>query len=139
DEDALLAIVEQLHDKDGMIWPLEAAPFDIIVTAVNTKDEEIMKRSVEIYELLKKRGYDVLLDDRETSPGMKFKDADLIGIPVRVTLGKKLAEGIVEIKSRTEEKPVMVSVNDGYGPFVEEVERLFASYNPKSVLKPEDE
>jgi prolyl-tRNA synthetase len=70
---------------------------------------------------------------------MKFKDADLIGIPVRVTLGKKLAEGIVEIKSRTEEKPVMVSVNDGYGPFVEEVERLFASYNPKSVLKPEDE
>lgn len=133
------AIVEQLHDKDGMIWPLEAAPFDIIVTAVNTKDEEIMKRSVEIYELLKKRGYDVLLDDRETSPGMKFKDADLIGIPVRVTLGKKLAEGIVEIKSRTEEKPVMVSVNDGYGPIVEEVERLFASYNPKSVLKPEDE
>ncbi|MGC9322807.1 MAG: proline--tRNA ligase, partial [Kosmotogaceae bacterium] len=67
------AIVEQLHDENGIIWPLSVTPFEIIITAVNAKDPDVLKKSEEIYELLVKEGYDVLLDDREISPGMKFK------------------------------------------------------------------
>ena len=133
------AIVEQLHDKDGIIWPLEACPFHIVVTAVNMKDESIARTSLEIYNLLKSKNFDVLLDDREISPGMKFKDADLIGIPLRITVGKKLSEGVIEIKSRTEAKPVSVSIDNGYEAVSLEIERALSAYNPKSVLKLEEE
>lgn len=129
------AIVEQLHDENGMIWPLAVTPFDLIVTPVNFKDEQIMKKSLEICDLLRLKGYDVLLDDREISPGMKFKDADLIGVPIRVTLGKKLSEGFVEVKARTADKAVQVHVGDSYDLLLAEIERALSQYDPKSILE----
>ncbi|MFA5527488.1 MAG: proline--tRNA ligase [Peptostreptococcales bacterium] len=98
----LAAIVEQNYDEDGILWPMAIAPFEVIITVVNTKDEAQMKLSEQIYLQLKREGIDVLLDDRAERPGVKFKDADLIGIPIRITVGKKAADGIVEYKLRRE-------------------------------------
>ncbi|ABS60535.1 proline--tRNA ligase [Fervidobacterium nodosum] len=94
------AIVEQLHDEKGIIWPLSVAPFAVVITPVSN-NENLMKFSEELYNFLVEKGEEVLLDDRNISPGMKFNDADLIGIPFRVTVGKALSEGMVEIKWRT--------------------------------------
>ena len=95
------AIVEQLHDENGIIWPLAVAPFDIIITAVNIKDKVVSEKSVQLYELLRKEGFDVLLDDREISRN-EVQRRRPYRIPLRITLGKKLAQGIVEVKLRTE-------------------------------------
>ncbi|HNS76265.1 proline--tRNA ligase [Mesotoga prima] len=129
------AVVEQLHDENGIIWPLAVAPFDIIITAVNIKDKVVSEKSVQLYELLRKEGFDVLLDDREISPGMKFKDADLIGIPLRITLGKKLAQGIVEVKLRTEKKPLEVSIDEGFDSLLEEIKKELSNYRPVSKME----
>lgn len=94
------AIVEQLHDEKGIIWPLSVAPFTVVITPVSY-NENLMKFAEELYNFLVEKGEEVLLDDRNISPGMKFNDADLIGIPFRVTVGKALSEGMVEIKWRT--------------------------------------
>ncbi len=96
----MAAAVEQNYDENGIIWPVEIAPFEVIVIPVNVKREEVMGLAEEIYEELKKAGVDVLIDDRNARPGFKFKDADLIGIPVQVIVGKKAQEGIVELKVR---------------------------------------
>lgn len=128
------AVVEQLYDENGIIWPLSVTPFEIIITAVNVKDPDVLKKSEEIYELLIEEGYDVLLDDREISPGMKFKDADLIGIPIRVTLGKKLQQDIVEVKARTEKKPLEVSIHEGFDFLLEEIRKELAVYKPISIM-----
>ncbi len=96
----MAAVVEQYHDENGMIWPRAIAPFEIVVTVVNTSNSEQVKIGNEIYEFLKSEGFDVLLDDREVSGGFKFKDADLIGIPLRITVGRKLKDGKVEMKLR---------------------------------------
>lgn len=98
----LAAIVEQHHDQDGIRWPMSVAPYHAIVTIVNVKEYSQVTLAEEIYQTLKASGVEVLLDDREERPGVKFKDADLIGIPVRINVGKKSAEGIVEFKRRTE-------------------------------------
>ncbi|MGC9772635.1 prolyl-tRNA synthetase [Fervidobacterium changbaicum] len=94
------AIVEQLHDEKGIIWPLSVAPFTTIITPVSN-NENLMKFATELYEFLLLKGEEVLFDDRNVSPGVKFSDADLIGIPFRITIGKTLNEGFVEIKWRT--------------------------------------
>ena len=94
------AIVEQTHDENGLVWPRAVAPFDIHLIAINAKDEDQMKLSEELYSTLKKSGYDVLFDDRPERAGVKFKDSDLIGIPVRIGVGKKASENIVEVKVR---------------------------------------
>jgi len=94
------AIVEQLHDEKGIIWPLSVAPFSTVITPVST-NENLMKFANELYEFLINRNEEVLFDDRNVSPGVKFSDADLIGIPFRITVGKALSEGFVEIKWRT--------------------------------------
>jgi prolyl-tRNA synthetase len=95
------AAIEQNHDESGIIFPLPIAPFEVLVLAVNTNDEEVMKKSEEIYESLKVLGLDVLFDDRNERAGIKFKDADLIGVPLRVIIGKKkLADGLVELSRR---------------------------------------
>ncbi|TCK02910.1 proline--tRNA ligase [Phorcysia thermohydrogeniphila] len=96
----MAAAVEQNHDDDGIIWPYEIAPFHVIVIPVNVKKEEIRNTAEEIYETLQREGFDVIIDDRNARPGFKFKDADLIGIPFQVIVGKKASEGIVEIKVR---------------------------------------
>jgi len=94
-------VVERCHDKDGIVWPLSIAPFEAVVTVVNPKQPGTSEAGGDIYDALKQQGIDVLLDDRDERPGVKFKDADLIGIPYRVTVGPKgLEEGKVEITRR---------------------------------------
>ncbi|RNC67575.1 MAG: proline--tRNA ligase [Desulfuromonadales bacterium] len=95
------ACIEQNHDENGIIFPIPIAPFHCIVSAVNAKDAEVMAASEELYRSLVTAGVEVLLDDRDERPGSKFKDADLIGIPLRVVVGSKnLAQGKVELKIR---------------------------------------
>lgn len=98
----MAAIIEQHHDEDGIVWPLSVAPYQAIVVPVVTKNEEQMKIAEDIYKKLKEMGVEVLLDDRNERAGVKFKDADLIGIPIRITVGKKSVEGKVEFKLRSE-------------------------------------
>ncbi|MGE7947273.1 proline--tRNA ligase [Lysinibacillus sp. NPDC093688] len=96
----LAAVAEHFQDENGFVWPTQLAPYDIHVVPVNTKDETQVALADELYGLLKSYRYDVLLDDRAERAGVKFADADLIGLPVRVTVGKKATEGMVEVKFR---------------------------------------
>ncbi|KOS69432.1 prolyl-tRNA synthetase [Lysinibacillus contaminans] len=96
----LAAVAEHFQDENGFTWPTQLAPYDIHIVPVNTKDEAQVGLAEELYGLLKSYRYDVLLDDRVERVGVKFADADLIGLPVRVTVGKKASEGIVEVKIR---------------------------------------
>jgi prolyl-tRNA synthetase len=110
-ERILSAAVEQGHDKDGMILPPAIAPFTVVVTPVNSADSTQMKAARGIYEECLALGLDALLDDRDERPGVKFKDADLVGIPFRVTVGKKLASGKVEIVERKTRQTAEVPVD----------------------------
>ncbi|AJD91034.1 prolyl-tRNA synthetase [Jeotgalibacillus malaysiensis] len=96
----LAAMAEQFNDENGLIWPTNIAPYDIHLIAVNMKDEAQSKTAEELYKLLTDYRYDVLLDDRKERAGVKFADSDLMGLPVRITVGKRASEGIVEIKIR---------------------------------------
>ncbi|MCP0886031.1 proline--tRNA ligase [Ligilactobacillus sp. WILCCON 0076] len=96
----LSAIVEQHSDENGLIWPRSIAPFDVHIVPINAKKKEQMALADEITQTLKDANYTVLVDDRNERPGVKFADSDLIGLPVRITIGKKATEGIVEIKLR---------------------------------------
>jgi prolyl-tRNA synthetase len=99
-ERILCAAIELFHDKDGMALPATIAPFQVVITPVKVSDATLKEAAVKLYEDAKAAGLDALFDDRDSSPGVKFKDADLIGIPYRITLGKKLPQGIVEIVER---------------------------------------
>jgi prolyl-tRNA synthetase len=99
-ERILSAAVEQNHDSDGIVWPRAIAPFDVVVTVTNVKQKEMSDAGERLYEELKRAGLEVLLDDRDERAGVKFKDADLIGVPLRVTVGKKVADGKVELFER---------------------------------------
>ena len=94
------AAIEQNHDDAGIIWPKAIAPFDVIVTITNMKQDEVREAGEQLYKDLRHAGLDVLLDDRDERAGVKFKDADLIGVPYRITIGKKVSEGIVELFDR---------------------------------------
>lgn len=94
------AAAEQYNDDKGLVWPKQLTPFHVHVIPVNMKNEEQAALGEELYASLKKQGYEVLLDDRHERVGVKFNDSDLMGLPVRVTVGKKAAEGIVEVKNR---------------------------------------
>ena len=96
----LAAVIEQHHDEDGIIWPVSVAPYHAIVTLVKPKDEEQAKVAEEIYQSLLTAGVEAVIDDRDERPGVKFKDADLLGFPIRITVGKRAGEGIVEYKLR---------------------------------------
>ena len=103
------SIVETCHDDGGIIWPMAIAPYTVELIPLNVKDEDVMTVANKIYEELTEAGVDVLMDDREQRPGFKFKDADLIGIPVRVVVGGKgLKEGKAEIKLRTDSEATKV-------------------------------
>ncbi|SDG99032.1 prolyl-tRNA synthetase [Alteribacillus persepolensis] len=108
----IAAIVEQHHDDNGLIWPKSIAPFDVHVLVLNTKQEEQVNLGESLYESLKKAGYNVLIDDRKERAGVKFKDADLLGLPIRVTCGKRAAEGIVEVKTRRDGNMEEVHVDE---------------------------
>jgi prolyl-tRNA synthetase len=100
-ERILTAAIEQSNDENGFWLPPAIAPFDIVVTPTNVKDEILLKTAEQIARTLEVAGFDVLLDDRDERPGVKFKDADLVGIPFRVTVGKKVTEGTVEVVQRS--------------------------------------
>ncbi|MEK4629514.1 MAG: proline--tRNA ligase [Solibacillus sp.] len=96
----LAAVAEQFQDENGFVWPAQLAPYDLHLVPVNTKDEAQVQLADELYGVLKSYRYDVLYDDRAERAGVKFADADLIGLPVRITVGKKASEGLVEVKFR---------------------------------------
>ena len=96
----LSAVAEQNADENGLVWPDSIAPFDVHVIPVNAKKDEQMTMANELEQQLTAAGYEVLVDDRKERAGVKFADSDLIGIPLRVTIGKKAADGIVEVKIR---------------------------------------
>jgi len=121
------AIIEQHHDENGILWPMAVAPYKVIVMPANVKNEEQMNRAEKIYEDLKTKGVDVLLDDRNERVGVKFKDADLIGIPIRVTVGKKVVEDIVEFKLRKNQDIEEVNIED----VVDRIEKEFIANNLK--------
>jgi len=100
-ERILTAAIEQNHDDNGFWLPPSIAPFDVMVIPISVRDETQMRTALEIAESLKKAGLDVIVDDRDERPGVKFKDADLVGIPFRVNVGKKVTEGLVEVKRRS--------------------------------------
>lgn len=98
----IAAIIEQHHDEQGIRWPVPVAPYEVIVTPIG-KEEAPLAKAIEIYDALGAQGVEVLLDDRNERPGVKFKDADLLGIPVRITVGSRgLQQGTVELKKRAE-------------------------------------
>ncbi len=101
----LAATIEKSHDSNGIIWPLPLAPYEVLIVPINFKDEIIMDTATKIYDELRESGVDTLIDDRDQRPGFKFKDADLIGIPIRITVGKRLKEtGELEVKLRSKDE-----------------------------------
>jgi prolyl-tRNA synthetase len=103
-ERILAAAIEQNNDQDGFWLPNSIAPFDVIVTPTNVKEANLLKTAEEIAAKLESAGFSVLLDDRDERPGVKFKDADLVGVPYRINVGKKVTEGMVEVVSRSTRK-----------------------------------
>lgn len=109
----MAAAIEQNNDADGIIWPRAIAPFEVVIVPVNAKEDEQLKMAEEIYENLKKNGTDAILDDRKERAGVKFKDADLIGYPLRITVGPKATEEkIIEVKVRKTGEVFNYSVDD---------------------------
>ena len=109
----MAAIIEQHHDEDGICWPVSVAPFAVIIVPVSYKDDEQRTAADGIYKILQDAGIEVILDDRDERPGVKFKDADLIGYPLRITVGPKhLKEGYVELKLRSSHTQLLVSIDD---------------------------
>jgi prolyl-tRNA synthetase len=111
-ERIMSATVEQNHDDDGIIWPRSLAPFDVVITITNMKQDDLRNAGEKVYQELQQAGLEVLLDDRDERAGVKFKDADLIGIPYRVTIGKKIADGVVELFDRHTKKTEDVKITD---------------------------
>ncbi len=124
----MASVIEQNHDSNGIIWPLSIAPFQILVVPVNIQDVEIMETAQDLYNELKKV-YEVLIDDRDERPGVKFKDADLIGIPIRITVGKSLKEeGKIEIKERNKTDKELVDLKNIYQRIREIYENKMADF-----------
>jgi len=119
-ERILAAAIELHHDADGIIWPQSIAPFDAVVTITNIKQTELRDAGEKLYKDLQRAGLDVLLDDRDERAGVKFKDADLIGIPYRIIIGKKIADGLVELFDRRTKTSEDVAIDEA----VERVQKL---------------
>ncbi|QAT43544.1 proline--tRNA ligase [Aminipila luticellarii] len=118
----LAAIVEQHHDENGIIWPMSVAPYHVIITLVNPEDEVQSKVADDMYQKLLKAGIEVLLDDRKERPGVKFKDADLLGIPIRITVGRGAASGQIEYKRRSETEKEEISAAEAIARAIRTVE-----------------
>jgi prolyl-tRNA synthetase len=122
-ERILTAAVEQNHDEQGFWLPRPIAPFDVVVTPTNISDAQLASTAEQIARELEQAGLDVLLDDRDERPGVKFKDADLVGIPYRVTVGKKVSEGKVEVFRRSTRTTEDASIAAIKGFFQEMMQR----------------
>lgn len=118
----MAAIIEQNNDENGILWPVSVAPYHVIIIPVNTTNPEQMEAAEKIYSALRSMGVEVMLDDRDERAGVKFKDADLIGIPVRITVGKKAGEGIVEYKLRKSGQIRVLKIDDAIDEARQEVE-----------------
>ena len=105
----LASVAEQKNDEYGLIWPLEIAPFKVCIVLLNQEGESYANK---LYEELNKDGIDTLLDDRDERPGVKFNDMDLIGIPIRITIGKKYNEKVVELKLRDEKESKEIKIDN---------------------------
>ena len=120
----MAAAIEQHHDADGIIWPAAIAPYQVVIVPINIKDEPQMAMAEKVYQELTTAGIEVVLDDRDERSGVKFKDADLIGYPVRITVGPKaLKENCVEVKVRRNKESMMYPVNE----YVDHVSRLLST------------
>lgn len=121
-ERCMAAVVEQHNDEHGIIWPISIAPYAVSIVIISMKDEKQKQAAEEMYEALENAGIEVLLDDRDERPGVKFKDMELIGIPYRVTVGRGIADGKVELVDRSSNEKIEI--------FVEEcIERLKNALN----------
>lgn len=117
------AIIEQYHDDNGIIWPLSVAPYHVIITVVNTKKEEQVQLGEKLYKELNSKGIEVILDDRNERAGVKFKDAELIGIPIRITVGKKANEDTVEFVVRGKDERLEISSKETFDKIKSEFEK----------------
>ena len=121
----LQAVIEQSNDKFGIIWPISIAPFELLITVLSPKDENCMKHAENIKTLLEAQGVDVLMDDRQERPGFKFKDADLLGLPLRLTLGERgLDKGVVELKARIDKDFEAIPVEGAAVKVFEKIKEL---------------
>jgi len=109
------------HDDNGIIWPMSVAPYHVIITLMKPEDEAQKAVADKLYAELSKAGVEVVLDDRKERPGVKFKDADLIGIPIRITVGRGAADGIIEYKMRRDADKIELSVDEGIAKAIETV------------------
>ena len=125
----MAAVVEQHHDDNGIIWPMSLAPYHVIITVMKPGDETQAKAADELYETLTKQGAEVLLDDRDERPGVKFKDADLIGIPIRITVGRDITEGLVEYKERACDTVEKLSLAEAAAKAAEKIAAEKEGYN----------
>ncbi len=110
----MAAIVEQNNDENGIILPMNIAPYHVSIVLINDKDKKQVKVAEKLYNDLTKKGIEVILDNRNERPGVKFKDMDLIGIPIRITVGKKVEEDQVELKLRTDKESTDINIKDVY-------------------------
>ncbi|MBQ7104618.1 MAG: proline--tRNA ligase [Bacilli bacterium] len=110
----MAAIVEQNNDENGIILPMNIAPYHVSIVLINDKDKKQVKVAEKLYNDLTKKGIEVVLDNRNERPGVKFKDMDLIGIPIRITVGKKVEEDQVELKLRTDKESTDINIKDVY-------------------------
>jgi prolyl-tRNA synthetase len=118
------AAIEQNHDADGIVWPVPLAPYEVTVLSLQPTDPQVSALADRLYGELEKAGIEVLYDDRDERPGSKFKDADLIGIPYRLAIGKKgVAEGIVELKARRSPEVTKVKIDEVVKLLVERITR----------------
>lgn len=128
----IAGLAETSHDENGLIWPLSVAPYEVLIVPLNLDDEEVTELAERYYTGLKDAGVDVLIDDRRARPGFKFKDADLIGIPLRVVVGSKgVKQGQVEVKWRTEASPQKVGIEEA----LETIQKMLASRRAEENAK----
>jgi prolyl-tRNA synthetase len=128
-ERIMVSAVELFHDDLGIVWPRSIAPFEVVVTVVSQREPEQVAAGLEIYQELNARGIDCLLDDRDERPGVKFKDAELIGFPLRITVGRKLAGGEIELFHRADRQSTVVPLPS----VIAEVERRLQNYTVSSL------
>jgi len=128
----LAAIPEVSSDADGMIWPISVAPFEVTIILLNPEDEAQCNAAVRLYEELQQAGVDVLLDERDERPGVKFKDADLVGCPIQVVAGRLASDGKVEVRLRSDKSKEEVSVDDASARVLELRKRLYSELAEKA-------
>lgn len=130
----LAAIPEVNSDKDGMIWPVSVAPFEVVVILLNSDDDAQCSAAIRLYEELLQAGVDVLLDERDERPGVKFKDADLIGCPIQVVAGRLAGEGKVEVRTRTEKDKQEVDIDNATSRVLELRSGLYSILSDRAAM-----